>query len=208
MADCVYCGITATYVLKNGKDCCKPSWNQCEAVRAKNSLGLQKAHSEGRMPYDQLSPGHGWNRGKTGYSDPRMLKLNEEIFCENSRRSTGNIKKIIMQENLLPYSCVKCGNSGTWFGEPIVLELDHVNGKNRDHRLENLRFVCPNCHTQTPTFKGRNMNRMKEMIPDALLLEAIHNEPSIQQALLSVGLTGSYNYQRVYRLLVRQLDAK
>ena len=41
--------------------------------------------------------------------------------------------------------------------EKIPLELDHINGNNKDHRLENLRLLCPNCHATTSTFKGRNV---------------------------------------------------
>jgi 5-methylcytosine-specific restriction endonuclease McrA len=41
-------------------------------------------------------------------------------------------------------------------GKPLSLHLDHKNGKNNDHRIENLRFLCPNCHSQTATYAGKN----------------------------------------------------
>jgi 5-methylcytosine-specific restriction endonuclease McrA len=46
-----------------------------------------------------------------------------------------------------------------WLGRPVPIEVDHVNGKNTDHRLENLRLLCPNCHALTPTWRGRKRRR-------------------------------------------------
>jgi 5-methylcytosine-specific restriction endonuclease McrA len=53
--------------------------------------------------------------------------------------------------------CKECGLGQTWNGKPLVFQLDHANGDNKDNRRENLRMICPNCHTQTPTwgFKKR-----------------------------------------------------
>ncbi len=56
----------------------------------------------------------------------------------------------------MTYTC--CGNTGEWLGRPITLQIDHINGDWRDHRRENLRYLCPNCHALTETWcrqKGR-----------------------------------------------------
>jgi 5-methylcytosine-specific restriction endonuclease McrA len=66
-----------------------------------------------------------------------------------------HIRRYIIKHNLLPYVCVKCKNEGTWQGEELVLELDHINGDCLNNSLENLRWLCPNCHTQTPTWRGK-----------------------------------------------------
>jgi len=55
--------------------------------------------------------------------------------------------------------CALCGNSGEWQGKPLTLQLDHANGRYDDNRLENLRWLCPNCHSQTETFAGRGSVR-------------------------------------------------
>lgn len=81
-----------------------------------------------------------------------------ELFCSNSSTDRSTIRHRIIKENLLPYSCSECKNV-EWMGRPLSLHLDHINGDPLDHRLENLRFLCPNCHSQTPTFSGRNASR-------------------------------------------------
>lgn len=58
-----------------------------------------------------------------------------------------------------PYACARCANAGVWRGRRLVLQLDHANSDPGDHRLANLRWLCPNCHSQTPTFAGRGAGR-------------------------------------------------
>lgn len=82
-----------------------------------------------------------------------------EILVENTPYSRGMAKRVILREGLLPYQCALCLLESEWNGKPLVLRLDHINGVNNDDRIENLRFLCPNCDSQTDTFCGRNMAR-------------------------------------------------
>lgn len=76
-----------------------------------------------------------------------------EILVENSTYTgTGHLKKRLLDAGLLINRCVLCGLEGEWNGRSIVLQLDHINGKSTDNRIENLRMLCPNCHSQTDTF--------------------------------------------------------
>ena len=92
-------------------------------------------------------------KGRTVSSTKYELK---DILVENSTYTNiSRLKERLIKNNLLEYKCAKCGIIN-WQNEPIVLQLDHINGVNNDHRLENLRFLCPNCHSQTETYAGKN----------------------------------------------------
>ena len=81
----------------------------------------------------------------------------EEILIENSSYTNRTRLKIrLLKEHLIEYKCAICGNKGEWNNQPLTLQLDHINGINNDNRIENLRFLCPNCHSQTETYSGRN----------------------------------------------------
>lgn len=88
------------------------------------------------------------NSVKKNYTD-------DEIFCENSQFK-GSLRKRIIKNNLIPYKCAICNNDGYWNGKPLTLTLDHINGNHFDNRLENLRFLCPNCDCQQDTFGTKN----------------------------------------------------
>jgi hypothetical protein len=81
----------------------------------------------------------------------------ENILIENSNYGRGHVKRRILSEKLLKYECVFCGNDGNWMGKKFSLILDHINGVNNDHRLFNLRLVCPNCNATLDTFCGKNV---------------------------------------------------
>jgi 5-methylcytosine-specific restriction endonuclease McrA len=135
-----------------------------------------------------------WSKGKQITSD-------NEIFVENSVYSNEMVKQRIVNNQLLDYQCSKCGID-VWCNETIVLELDHINGNNRDNRLENLRYLCPNCHSQTDTYRGRNKNTGKVKISDQELLTAYEKCGTIRQALLEVGLAAKGgNYERMKKLI-------
>jgi hypothetical protein len=86
----------------------------------------------------------------------------DEILVENSQyKSNRSLKYKLVNLKLKEYKCVKCGNVGDWMGSGLTLQLEHINGKNNDNRLENLCFLCPNCHSQTKTYCGRNMKNEK-----------------------------------------------
>ncbi len=92
-------------------------------------------------------------------STPSRQRPLEEVLVENSTYDRGSLKRRLAREGLLKERCAVCGSNPTWQGQPLILVLDHVNGIHNDHRLENLRLLCPNCNSQTATFSGRNRRR-------------------------------------------------
>lgn len=92
----------------------------------------------------------------SGATKGKKYKSDDDIFVENSSYTNNtSLKKKLLKKGLLEYKCSICGIS-EWQGKSLSLQLDHINGNNKDNRLENLRLLCPNCHSQTETFSGRN----------------------------------------------------
>jgi hypothetical protein len=86
-----------------------------------------------------------------------------------------------------------------------VLELEHCNGVRNDHRIGNLKFLCPNCHSQTETFRGRNAKNVVIKVTDEEMVSALKSSDSIRQALIKVGLAPKgANYNRAKKLLQKQ----
>lgn len=96
-------------------------------------------------------------------------KAIEFYLTENSKITNSFIKKKLLRENLLEEKCYICNIEPFWNNKPLVLQLDHINGINDDNRLENLRFLCPNCHSQTETFSGKHKRKKRCLDCDAVI---------------------------------------
>lgn len=79
-----------------------------------------------------------------------------DILQRNISYMSSSFKRRLFQENLLINKCYECGQIDAHNGKPLTLQLDHINGNRHDNNLENLRILCPNCHSQTITYGGRN----------------------------------------------------
>ena len=105
--------------------------------------------------------------------------------------------RVIKQQN---NCCAECGIS-EWRGVSIVLEIDHIDGNSSNDTRQNLKALCPNCHSITPTWRGRNNQSGKNKVSDDVLLTALKETDTIRLALLKVGLTAKgSNYERAKRL--------
>ncbi len=107
-------------------------------------------------------------------------------------------KRILLEQN---NKCNRCGLN-EWLGEKITLELEHKDGNHHNNLRENLEALCPNCHSLTPTWRGRNKFSNKNKISDELLLISLINHNfNMRQALLEVGLAAKGgNYNRCHKL--------
>lgn len=84
----------------------------------------------------------------------------EEIMVENSSYKSQDLKKRLIKAGMKKDVCEICGQGNIWNGKSLVLQLDHINGNHYDNRLENLRIVCPNCHSQTDTFANKKNKKV------------------------------------------------
>jgi len=87
----------------------------------------------------------------------------EEILKSGKRCHRGSLKRYLLKSKSLENKCSKCGINPIWEKEELIMVLDHINGVPDDNRLENLRFLCPNCNSQTATFSGRNGRGYKDI---------------------------------------------
>lgn len=118
--------------------------------------------------YENRNKSRGENGRKAGIKihqeHLQWLRDNHDrIFCENSIFSSAKMCVTIRKYNhifhWIPDHCAECGLGREWCSKPLSLQVDHKNGIARDHRLENLRYLCPNCHSQTETFTGKNFGK-------------------------------------------------
>lgn len=94
--------------------------------------------------------------------NPHRTK-NKDIFVKNSRYPRHRLKQRILECSLIKYVCAMCNSLPVWRDKKLTLVLDHINGINNDNRLDNLRFVCPNCESQLPTYKSKNITYQKQL---------------------------------------------
>lgn len=95
------------------------------------------------------------------FSKKRKKMETEKILVENSTyKDATALKQRLFKEGLKEYRCEKCGIS-EWMGENISLQIHHINGIHNDNRIENIQILCPNCHSQTETYSGKNANKEK-----------------------------------------------
>lgn len=96
-----------------------------------------------------------------GHTNTKRIPLSG-ILVENSTYiNFHNLKRRLIDSGLLEYRCSLCSLGDNWNGKPISLQLDHINGVRSDNRLQNLRLLCPNCHSQTDNYSGKSSYRSK-----------------------------------------------
>lgn len=92
-----------------------------------------------------------------------IKRTDEEIFIKDSPVSQKVLRNRYKQKTKdEDYKCSICGQEPYWNGKELTLTLDHINGDNRDDRLENLRWICPNCDRQLDTFGSKNIKSIKK----------------------------------------------
>jgi transposase-like protein len=123
------------------------------------------------------------NRGRR-FGQSKLLMPLEEVLVKGSEYSRSTLKERLIKSGLLENKCAACGLGTSWNGKALSLQLDHMNGDATDNRIENLRFICPNCHSQTPTFAGRNNKK----VPEKEELEKLLREHTRKDVAKKIGV--------------------
>ncbi|AHD19228.1 HNH endonuclease [Rhodococcus pyridinivorans SB3094] len=122
--------------------------------------GGHHTHLSRRIRALGIDTSHFTGRPRTTERRPYVRHEWQDLLIEKqrgSRRTKPDQLRRALVEYGRPYRCSRCGTEPEWNGRPLTLHVDHIDGNPNDSRPENLRFLCPNCHSQTPTWAGRNV---------------------------------------------------
>ena len=97
-------------------------------------------------------------KGIKTFDNPRYMPFDEYIKTSKTIQ-TNKIRRKLFKEGLKEKKCERCGNT-TWNNMPIPLEVHHKDGCKENNQLENLEILCPNCHAQTDSYRGRNCRKI------------------------------------------------
>lgn len=153
------------------------------------------------------------------YSQNRSLTKEEVLkrFVADSKHLGTSLRQWVIRYNLLPYQCSTVGcllanpKNLNWNGKPLTLDLDHIDGNNTNNQLSNLRWLCPNCHSQTETYKGKNRRLKdkpvleKELAARRAAFEALPNANSLWEEMKN---TTYSSVARKYGVTVHDLKVK
>jgi 5-methylcytosine-specific restriction endonuclease McrA len=192
------CGKEAKFEMTNGNWCCENHYSKCPSIIKKNSIALKSAYKSGRkskfiMPQEALD---------------RSLETRKNNLCEyyNSipfeKKPDAERRRIILNEQ--DEKCLICGIKD-WNNKSLVLHLDHIDGNNQNNKRENLRIICPNCHSQTDTYcRGKPKNISDKKLSKLL----IKNNFNFCKTLNEVDLVpGGYNWERITKLANKIMPA-
>lgn len=193
------CKQIAKFKMTSGKWCCEEHHTKCPINIKKNSIGLKTAYKDGKKSKSNFSKEavikSVKNRKKNLQEYYNSLSFEEKPDPERRR--------IILKEQ--KEKCLLCGIKN-WNGKSLVLQQDHIDGNRKNNKRKNLRFICPNCHSQTDTYcRGTGIKNISDKQLGKLLVE---NNFMFSKTLEQVGLaSGGYNWDRITKI-ANQLKAE
>jgi 5-methylcytosine-specific restriction endonuclease McrA len=143
-------GVEADYRFATRYD-----WNE---IQAAYDSGLRMRECQARFGFSGAAWSQAIVRGDIK-PRPRATPLANLLVSGRGRSCRGYLKRRLLAAGIKDERCEQCGLSD-WQGQTLALHLHHINGDGSDNRLENLAMLCPNCHSQTETFGGRNIGRV------------------------------------------------
>ena len=132
------------------------SKNTNSAMAAAASLGIQygtyKRHAIRLGVFIKNQSGAGVSKP---ILDDRKIELSDILSGNQPQYQSNKLRHRLLKEGIKEHKCEACGIT-EWLGQPAPLELDHIDGNRVNHELKNLRLLCPNCHSQTDTYRSKN----------------------------------------------------
>lgn len=171
-------------------------WNRkfCSTTCSNSRTWDEKSNSSRSAKLKGKSTGAISEEWRANLKKAWLDKYNNTPF---EKLGTDNRKRRVLEEQ--DNKCNHCKIS-TWNDKPLILELEHKDGNNKNNSRENLECICPNCHSQTKTWRGRNNTGRK--ISDTDLLDAVSKYATVSEALRSLGLPDKGNsHNRAKKLL-------
>ena len=167
-------------------------------------VGSNRYNLQSKILMENIDDSHLKNNSGCGWAKGRII-INESVartyFTENCKTDNGSLKKYILRFKMLDYICKNCGSQPVWNGKPLTLELDHINGIKSDCRLENFRFLCPNCHSQEPTSNVRKSKKSNKISIEEIK-SVIEKSNSKRDILLNMGKSdNSSNHSKLNTIL-------
>ena len=143
----------------------KIKWTDAQIIEASNavsanaaaiSLGIQygtyKRHAIRLGVFKKNQSGIGISKP---ILDDRKINLEDILSGKHPQYQSNKLRLRLLKEGIKEHKCETCGIID-WLGIPAPLELDHIDGNRHNHKLDNIRLLCPNCHAQTDTYRGKN----------------------------------------------------
>ena len=159
---------------KHTKESLSPVVEVCKSIGAVlTALGLKQTGGNHSLIKKRIAEygicikhftGSAWSKGLTAETSESVKRSqdlkrtpDEKVFCTNSGFQTSRLYKRLIEKGWTN-EC-ECCKISEWMGNPLRLQVDHIDGDNNNNQLDNLRFLCPNCHTQTETWGARNKKK-------------------------------------------------
>jgi hypothetical protein len=127
-----------------------------------NYRTLKKRLDEEGISYHHIRLGLSSNSGRN-FTTENKIPLSDILIANSTYTNKHRLKIRLFTAKLIYNQCYICGQLPEWHSKPLTLQLDHINGISNDNRIENLRILCPHCHSQTDSFAGKNKNRQTKI---------------------------------------------
>lgn len=179
--------------------------NSNSMKEASEKLGLSfSTFKRKAIEYGLYNP----NQGRKGirreeYEDNNIrIPLDKILNGEFPFYSRSSLKKRLLEKGIKKNECEICGIN-EWMGKDLVCELDHIDGDSQNHRLENLRIICPNCHSQTETHSSRNNSKRNNKYTKDEFINAVETSKSFNELKGKLGLSLSQPNYYLKNLMIK-----